>query len=87
MVKLQPEGVLMHQSVLLRKTYGFDRKSKHYRLCLFFKLHNAYLLYKHGCIPHNVCAKDSLGFRLELVHMLLKVVVSKLDIYWSSKEN
>ena len=30
-----------------------------------------------GCNTHNVCAKDSLGFRLELVHVLLKVVGSK----------
>ena len=98
--RLQPEGVLRHQSVppllpaynkfmggvdrtdQLRKTYGFDRKSKRYWLRLFFQyfdyaVNNAYLLYKHGYNTHNVCAKDSLGFRLELVHVLLKVVGSK----------
>ena len=52
----------------LKKTYGFDRKSKGYWLRLFFQFFdyvvNAYLLYKHGCITH-VCAKDSLGFRLK----------------------
>ena len=66
----------------LRKMYGFDRKSKLYWLRLFFQffdyaVNNAYLLYKHGCIAHNICAKDLLGFRLELVHMLLKIVGSK----------
>ena len=66
----------------LRKTYGFDRKSKRYWLRLFFQffdyaVNNAYLLYKHGCIARNICPKDLLGFRLELVHVLLKVVGSK----------
>ena len=66
----------------LRKTYGFDRKSKHYWLRLFFQffdyaVNNAYLLYKHGCIARNICPKDMLGFRLELVHVLLKIVGSK----------
>ena len=62
--------------------YGFDRKSKRYWLRLFFQfldyaVNNAYLLYKQGCIARNICPKDLLGFRLELVHVLLKVVGSK----------
>ena len=94
--RLQPEGVVRYQSVppLLpayiqvnrtdqrKKTYRFDRKSKHCWLRLFFQffhyaVNNAYLLYKHGCIARNICPKDPLGFRLELVHVLLKVVGSK----------
>ena len=66
----------------LRMMYGFDRKSKRYWFCLYFQffdyaVNNAYLLYKHGCIARNICSKDLLGFRLELVHVLLKVVGSK----------
>ena len=66
----------------LRMMYGCDRKSKCYWLRLFFQffdyaVNNAYLLYKHGCIARNICPKDLLGFRLELVHVLLKVVGSK----------
>ena len=38
----------------LRKTYGYDRKSKRYWLRLFFQfldlaINNAYILYKHNC--------------------------------------
>ena len=66
----------------LRMMYWFDRKSKRYWLCLFFQffdyaVNNAYLLYKHGCIARNICPKDLMGFKLELVHVLLKVVRSK----------
>ena len=66
----------------LRMMYGFDRKSKRYWFRLFFQffdyaVNNIYLLYKHGCIARNICSKDLLGFRLELVHVLLKVVGSK----------
>ena len=66
----------------LRMMCGFVRKSKRYWLHLFFQffdyaVNNAYLLYKHGCIARNICPKDLLGFRLELVHVLLKVVGSK----------
>ena len=58
----------------LRKMYRSDRKSKCYWLHLFFQffdyaVNNAYLLHKHSCIAINVCPKDLLGFRLELVHI------------------
>ena len=61
----------------LRRTYGFDRKSKCYWLRIFFQffdyaINNAYLLYKHSCHGHKFSAKDSLGFQLELVHLLLE---------------
>ena len=61
----------------LRKTYGFDRKSQRFWLRLFFQffdyaINNAYILYKHSCKIHKVRPKDSLEFRLELVHSLLK---------------
>ena len=66
----------------LRMMYGCDRKSRHYWLRLFFQffdyaVNNAYLLYKYNCIACNICPKEPLGFRLELVHVLLKVVGSK----------
>ena len=35
-------------------------------------INNAYLLYKHSCHGHKYSAKDSLGFRLRLVHLLLE---------------
>ena len=60
-----------------RRTYRFDRKSKRYCLRIFFQLfdyaiNNAYLLYKYSCHAHKLSAKDLLGFRLELVHLLLE---------------
>ena len=60
-----------------RRTYRFDRKSKRYCLRIFFQLfdyaiNNTYLLYKHSCHAHKLSAKDLLGFRLELVHLLLE---------------
>ena len=61
----------------LRRTYGFDRKSKRYWLRIFFQffdyaINNAYLLYKRSCPGHKFSAKDSLNFQLELVHLLLQ---------------
>ena len=66
----------------LRTMYVCDRKSRHYWLRLFFQffdygVNNAYLLHKYSCIARNICPKDPLGFRLELVHVLSKVVGSK----------
>ena len=66
----------------LRMMYGCGRKSRHYWLRLFFQffdyaVNNTYLLYKYSCIALNICPKDPLGFRLELVHVLSKVVGSK----------
>ena len=45
--------------------------------CIFFQffdyaINNAYLLYKHYCHAHKLSAEDLLGFRLELVHLLLE---------------
>ena len=64
----------------LRKTYGFDRKSKRSWLRQFFQffdyaINNAYLLYKHSCKQHRVKCKDLLQFRMELVHLLLTLGV------------
>ena len=63
----------------LRKTYGFDRKSRRFWLRLFFQLfdyaiNNAHILYKHSCKRYDVRPKDLLAFRLELVHLLLEEV-------------
>ena len=54
-----------------------DRSSKRYWLRIFFQffdyaINNAYLLYKHSCHAHKLSAMDLLGFRLELVHLLLE---------------
>ena len=45
--------------------------------CIFFQffdyaINNAYLLYKNSCHAHKLSAKDLLGFRLELVHLLFE---------------
>ena len=68
-----------------RRMYGFDRKSKRYWLRIFFHffdyaINNAYQLYKHSCHGHKFSAKNSLCFRLELVHLLLEQVGPKRDV-------
>jgi hypothetical protein len=65
----------------IRKTYGFDRKSRRYWLRLFFNffdfaINNAYILYKHNCKHYEVRPKDLLAFRLELAHLLLEEATS-----------
>ena len=37
-----------------------------------YAINNAYLLYKHSCHALKLGAKDLLGFRLDLVHLLLE---------------
>ena len=76
----------------LRKTYGFDRKSKRFWLRLFFQffdyaINNAYVLYKHSCKGCKVRPKDSLSFRLELVHLLLSEVGSRQGVRQQSDES
>ena len=106
--RLQPEGMLRHQSVRpilpaynkfmagvdrtdqCRRTYWFDRKSKHYWLRIFFQfsdyaINNAYLLYKHSCHAHKLSAMDLLSFRLELVHLLLEQAGPKRDVVRARK--
>ena len=73
-----------------RRTYGFDTKSKRYWLRIFFQffdyaINNAYLLYKHSCHAHKLSAKDFLGFRLELVHLLLEQVEPKRGVVGARK--
>ena len=63
----------------IRKSYGFDRKSKRSWLRLFFQffdyaINNAYILYKHSCSRNGVRPNDLLNFRMELVHLLLENV-------------
>ena len=70
--------------------YGFDRKSKCYWLCIFFQffdnaINNAYLLYKRSCHAHRLIAKDLLGFRLELVHLLLEQAELKSGVVIARK--
>lgn len=60
----------------VRKTYGFDRKSKRYWVRPFFQffdyaINNAFLLYKHNCKAYSVTSKDLLDFRTELVKLLI----------------
>ena len=74
----------------LRKSYGFDRKSKRSWVRLFFQffdyaVNNAYLLYKHSCRRREVKPKDLLQFRIELVHLLLEDVGRKRGVSCSSK--
>ena len=60
----------------LQKYYAFDRRCRRPWLRIFFHLldfavNNAHILYKHNCRKEGVRPKDLLGFRLELVHLLL----------------
>ena len=41
---------------------------------LDYAINNAHILYKHSCKRYDVRHKDSLAFRLELVHLLLEEV-------------
>ena len=61
----------------LRKTYGYDRKSKRYWLRPFFQfldyaVDNAFILYKHNCTYYKQTPIKLLDFRLRLVHLLLR---------------
>ena len=60
----------------LRKTYGFDRKSKRYWIRGFmtffdYAVVNAYILYKQSCSKYGVKVVSPLEFRLNLVHLLM----------------
>ena len=60
----------------LRKTYGFDRKSRRYWIRPFFQffdyaINNAYLLYKHNCKTFKMSPMQLLTFRMELVSLLI----------------
>ena len=62
----------------MRKTYGYDRKSKRYWLRLFFHLFdlvigNSYILYKHECNRVGARPVASKDFRVELIHSLLSL--------------
>ena len=62
----------------IKKTYGFDRKSKRSWTRLFYAFYdlsidNAHILYKHNCIKFGVKPKDQLSFRLEVAHLLLQI--------------
>ena len=61
----------------IRKTYGFDRKSRRSWIRLFytckdFSINNAHILYKHNCKKSLIKPKDQHAFRLELAHLLLQ---------------
>lgn len=61
----------------MRKTYGYDRKSRRYWLRPFFQffdyaINNAYILYKHNCKLFGVPHVESFDFRLSLVGLLAK---------------
>ena len=58
----------------IRKTYGFDRKSRCSWIRLFytckdFSINNAHILYKHNCKKSLIKPKDQHAFRLELAHV------------------
>ena len=74
----------------LRKSYGFDRKSRRFWLRLFFQffdysINNAHILYKHSCKRHGIVPKDQLEFRIELVHLLLEQVGQRRGLKLSDK--
>lgn len=61
----------------LRKTYGYDRKSRRYWFRPFFQffdyaVNNAFILYKHNCDSFGVPAMDTFAFRMQLIRLLLK---------------
>ena len=61
----------------VRKTYGFDRKSKRYWLRLFFQfldyaVNNAYLLYQHDCRRAGMRPVVRKDFRLALIDQLIR---------------
>ena len=60
----------------VRKTYGFDRKSRRFWIRPFFQfldyaINNAYLLYWHNCRHYKLKPVELLEFRLSLVRLLL----------------
>ena len=60
----------------MRRNYGYDRKSKRYRIRPFFQffdyaVNNGHILYKHDCKRQGIKPKELLKFSLELVHLLL----------------
>ena len=60
----------------LKKTYGFDRKSKRSWVRLFFHffdiaVNNAYILYKHNCKRYDVTPIELLDFRVNLAQKLI----------------
>ena len=66
----------------VRKTYGFDRRSRRYWLRPFmnffdFAVNNAYLLYKHNCKAFETKDKKLLDFRMDLIHLLLKKPINR----------
>ena len=61
----------------LRRTYGFDRKSRRYWLRPFFQffdyaVDNAFILYKHNCAHYGQVPVKLLDFRLGLIRLLLQ---------------
>ena len=61
----------------VRRTYGYNRKSKRYWLRLFmtffdYAVNNSFILYKHNCKTFSVKSVELLEFRLELARLLLK---------------
>ena len=62
----------------VRKTYGFDRKSRRYWIRPFFTffdyaVNNAHVLYKHQCASHGIRKPmELLRFRLDLARLLMR---------------
>ena len=70
----------------VRKTYGFDRKSKRYWIRPFFHffnyaINNAYLLYKDNCKLFDMAPKELINFRAGLV----KLLICRSSDQWSLK--
>ena len=58
----------------VRKSYGFDRKSRRYWVRAFFDyaINNAYLLYKHNCRLHDMTPRDLQDIRIDLMKLLIR---------------
>ena len=61
----------------VRKSYGFDGKSKCYWVMAFFQffhyaINNAYLLYKHKCRLHDMTPRELLDIRIHLMKLLIR---------------
>ena len=61
----------------IRKTYGYDRKSRRYWLRLFYQffdyaVNNAHILYTHDCRQYKVVAMTQYDFRRCLANSLMK---------------
>lgn len=76
----------------VRRTYGFDRKSKRYWIRAFmqffdYAVNNACILYKHDCKRCQVKPMELLTFRLKLQRLLLRDTRCRRPSHQSTEDN